>query len=143
MEWHESIKQLKPYVVRISTPQGTGTGWLVSLSTTTTLCAIATAAHVVDHAHYWEQPIRIHHTSSGQSLLLRAPDRAVHLNERLDSAGIVFARGDIPFPSDTLRLMTEGKHLKQGVEIGWLGFPAVAAAELCFFSGRTSAYLTQ
>jgi len=141
MEWHEAIETLAPYVVRISTPQGSGTGWLVSLSKTTKICAVATAAHVVDHAHFWEQPIRVHHVKSGQSILLRAADRAVRLNENRDSAGIVFDRSELPFPDEALPLMTEGRHLKSGVEIGWLGFPAVATAELCFFSGRISAYL--
>jgi len=141
MEWHQAIEQLSTYVVRISTPRGSGTGWLVSLSKTSAVCAVATAAHVVDHAHFWEQPVRIHHAVSGQSLLLREADRAIYLNEALDSAGIVFDRRSLPFPADALPLMTEGRHLKQGVEIGWLGFPAVASAELCFFSGRVSAYL--
>lgn len=31
--------------------------------------------------------------------------------------------------------------LKQGVEVGWLGFPAVRRADLCFFRGTVSAYI--
>lgn len=34
-----------------------------------------------------------------------------------------------------------GKHLKVGNEVGWLGFPAIPRADLCFFGGRVSAYL--
>jgi hypothetical protein len=141
MDWHEGIELLNPHVFRISTPQGSGTGWLVSISKTGPLCGLATAAHVIDHAHFWEQPIRIHHMSSGVSLLLRAPDRAIHLDERRDTAGIVFERDTLQLPENTLPLISEGKHLKAGVEIGWLGFPVVAREEMCFFSGRISAYL--
>jgi hypothetical protein len=141
MEWHNTIESITPHVVRITTPQGSGTGWVVSLSRTSSLCAVATAAHVVNHAHFWEQPLRIHHASSGQSVLLREADRAVYLNEKLDTAGIIFYRGTLPVPAETLPLMTEGMYVKSGVEIGWLGFPAVAASDLCFFSGRISAYL--
>ncbi len=37
-------------------------------------------------------------------------------------------------------LITEGKRIRVGVEVGWLGFPAVWPHDLCFFSGRVSAY---
>lgn len=57
MEMHEAIDAIRPHVFTISTPNGSGTDWLVSLSKKTTLCAVATAAHVVDYAHYWELPI--------------------------------------------------------------------------------------
>jgi hypothetical protein len=141
MEWHEGIEAVRPYVVRITTPRGSGTGWLVSRSRTSDLVGVATAAHVIDHAHYWEQPIRLHHISSGETVLLRAADRAIHLDESRDSAGIVFGLGNIPFPAATLPLITEGKFTRPGVEIGWLGFPAMANTDLCFFSGRISTFV--
>jgi hypothetical protein len=42
-EWYTIVEKLTPYVVRIFTPQGTGTGFFVSRSKTMTLCAVATA----------------------------------------------------------------------------------------------------
>jgi len=141
MEWHEAIEQLSPYVVRISTPQGSGTGWLVSRSRTTDLCGIATAAHVIDHAHYWDAPIRVVHPTSGTTLLLRPAHRAVHLSAELDSAAIVFQPGDMPLPATPPSLIEKDKFIRPGVEIGWLGFPALPRADLCFFSGRISAFL--
>src|SRR5688572_14992235 len=89
MEWHEGIDEVLPHVVRITTPRGSGTGFLVSRSRTSDLVGVATAAHVIDHAHYWEQPIRIHHQQSGETILLRAPSRSIHLDEQRDTAGIV------------------------------------------------------
>lgn len=143
MEMHEAIDAIRPHVFTISTPNGSGTGWLVSLSKKTKLCAVATAAHVVDYAHYWELPIRLQHISSGKTFLLRAQDRAIHLRDTLDTAAIVFDRVDLELPNETLPLIKPGFHLKQGVEIGWLGFPAIYKAGLCFFSGRISNYVEE
>jgi len=140
MEWHEGINALQPHLVHISTPRGSGTGWLVSVSTTTDLCAIATAAHVVDYAHFWEEPIRILHPASGTSVLFRANERAIHLESSLDSAAIVIHRGELPLPAATLKLIEPGYYIKAGVEIGWLGYPAVHQSNACFFSGRVSYY---
>ena len=140
MEWHECIKAINPHLVHISTPRGSGTGWLVSVSATTDLCAVATAAHVVDHAHYWEEPIRIFHPHSGSSALFRAHERAIHIDNSIDSAAIVMHRGDLPLPTETLPLIQSGYFIKAGVEIGWLGYPAMHQSNACFFSGRISHY---
>ena len=139
LEWSEVIALLEPHVVRIMTPRGSGTGFLVSAAADGGMCAVATAAHVLADAHYWEQPIRVIHQQSGKSLLLRSADRAVFLEEANDTAALIFARGDLPLPGQPLDLAPEGKTLKIGNEIGWLGFPAVAPSEMCFFSGRVSA----
>lgn len=140
MEWHEGIKAIQPHIVHISTPRGSGTGWLVSVSSKTDLCAIATAAHVIDWSHNWEAPIRIFHPASGKSVLFRAEERAIHLESAIDSAALVIPRGDVPFPDQTLDLIESGYYIKPGVEIGWLGFPAIHPSNACFFSGRISYY---
>ena len=139
LDWNAAIEQLQPHVVRIMTPRNTGTGCLVSASADGSTCAIATAAHVVADVHYWEQPLRVTHQQSGKSVLLRPADRAIFLEEANDTAALIFSTTDLPMPAQPLELAPEGKSLKIGTEIGWLGFPAVAPAELCFFSGRVSA----
>jgi hypothetical protein len=68
-----------------------------------------------------------------KSVVLRHPQRAVLLDEKLDSAAVVFDSSDLPFPQTVLPLLEKEKYIAPGVEIGWLGFPAVAEAELCFF----------
>lgn len=143
MQWHISVERFTPYVVRILTPQLSGTGFFVSSSKNTTLCAVATADHVISHAHYWEEPIRIEHIASGKILLLRQADRVVSAQPRSDTAAIIFERKDLPVPSDSLPLTPKDRHVKPGVEIGWLGFPAIPSANLCFFSGRISAWVEQ
>jgi len=141
ISWYEAVDVIGRHVVRISTPRGSGTGFLVSYGKTNPTCAVATAAHVIDHAHYWEEPIRLDHVSSGQSLLIRHVDRAIFLDSRRDTAAVLFDRKNLPFPTDTLGLAPEGKFLRVGNEIGWLGFPAISVLNLCFFRGSVSALL--
>src|SRR5690606_3530334 len=74
------------------------------------------------------------------SVLLRATDRAIHIDNLIDSAAIVLHRGDLPLPTSTLPLTTSGYFIKPGVEIGWMGFPAMHQSNACFFSGRISHY---
>lgn len=143
MEWHEAITQIEPYVVKISTPQGSGTGWLVSISSKTNYCAIATAAHVINHAHYWEEPIRIIHATSDKSVLLHATERMILIHEQTDSAGLLFDKKDLSLPTEKIKLIPQEERLKAGVEIGWLGFPAIRNAGLSFFSGRISTYVEE
>jgi hypothetical protein len=142
MDWYEAIELVTPYVVRILTPGGSETGWLMSRSGTTSLCGVATAAHVIDHAHEWDEPIRIVHPASGGSVLLKPDERAVlQLEPTHDSAAVVFAQGNLHFPEEPLSLIGRDEHYKPGVELGWLGFPAMAPSEMCFFSGRVSAFV--
>ncbi len=140
-EWYQAVETLSPYVVRIWTPQGSGTGFIVSNSKKTALCAVATADHVISHAHYWEEPIRIEHQASGKTVLLRPSQRAINNQPSSDTAAIVFERGDLDLPQTGLPLTPKEQHFKPGVEIGWLGYPAIQKANLCFFSGRISAWV--
>jgi hypothetical protein len=142
-EWHEVIESLATSIVRISTPTGSGTGFLFSVTKARPqkMIAIATAAHVVDHAHYWEQPIRIIHPTSGKSKIIRPSERAILLDPSRDSAALLFDQDDIPLPDTAPGLLAQGKYVKPGVEVGWLGFPGLANAGLSFFSGRISSFI--
>jgi hypothetical protein len=139
LPWNQAIDIVQQHVVRISTPHGSGTGFFVSTSADGSMCAIATASHVVDQAHYWEQPIRVTHLASGKTVVLRVAERAVFLKEENDTAAVIFQKGDLPFPAQPLELAPEKTFLRLGNEIGWVGFPAVSPGDLCFFSGRISA----
>jgi hypothetical protein len=139
MEWCHAVEIVSPHVVRIVTPEVSGTGFLLSHIESRPIFAVATAAHVVTHAHYWEQPIRIEH--SGKTLLLRKVDRAIFMDEAKDTAAIVFDKEELALPDKPLDFLPpEGLSLKVGNEIGWLGYPALARGDLCFFSGRVSAW---
>ncbi len=139
--WHVAFQRVEPYVVKIMTPSASGTGFLAALTSNKDLIGIATAAHVIDYPHYWEQPIRIEHFASGKTIFLNHPDRFVEINYSKDTGSIVLRRGDLHVPESTLPIISEGKHLKVGVEVGWVGFPAIAPSNLCFFSGTISSWV--
>jgi hypothetical protein len=141
LTWQEAVAIIQPYVVRVSTPTGSGTGFLFAYAINKGIAGVATAAHVINHAHAWEQPIRLQHHDSGKALVLRAGKRGVLIEEQYDTATIICEKGDLPLPDDLHELTPEGKVLRVGIEVGWVGFPAVAPESLCFFSGRISAWL--
>ena len=143
ISWYQAVDLVRPFVVKISHPLGTGTGFLFAYSADKDTCGVATAAHVVAHAHDWRQPIRLSHLLSGEEVFLSFDERGIILDNELDTAAIVFSASSIPFPKQLLQLSPEGKHLKQGADLGWVGFPAVSPQNLCFFSGHVSAYLTE
>ncbi len=141
IKWYSAVEQLRPSVVEILTPDVSGTGVLISRIAKPSLCSVATAAHVIDQAHLWEKPIRIFHPESGKTLLLRSGDRAVQINAERDEAAIIFDPGDLPLPNTPPKLYSKMHFLKPGGDLGWLGFPAIRKAKLCFFRGTISAYL--
>jgi hypothetical protein len=138
-EWYQAVDELKLHMVRIATPNGTGSGFLLPWSSRTGLCAVATASHVIDHAFYWEQPIRLDQIESSKTVLLRQDQRAILSDPKRDTAVLVFEAGAIRPPEADLEFIPEEKHLKVGNEVGWLGFPAISSS-LCFFSGHVSAW---
>lgn len=141
--WSESIKILRPYCTKIMTPNGQGSGFLIAhlMLADTPHVAIGTAAHVVAHADYWNEPIRIQHAASGKVVFLERSSRIIVVDHERDTAAIIFQPSELPFPTGDLRIIPEDKIVAVGVEIGWLGFPAVASNHLCFFSGRTSCWI--
>lgn len=139
--WFTVFQEVEPYVVKITTPQSSGTGFLVAATEDQGVYGIATAAHVIDFAHYWEQPLRIQHAHSGKTIFLNHADRVIDIDYVRDMASILIRGGTLPLPAATLPLISEDKHLKVGVEIGWMGFPAIAPNNLCFFSGTTSCWV--
>ena len=141
MQWHEAINHIRPFVYRISTPTASGTGFLVAHSDAGDIFGIATAAHVVGHAYDWEQPIRIEHYDSGQVFVVRPDKRAIFMDSPRDTAAVLFEPGNVTLPRNPPALFEEGMIIKTGVELGWLGFPAVSPKNLCFFSGRVSCAL--
>jgi len=139
--WHSTLEDIKKYVVYISTPNGTGTGFLIASSKEERIVGIATALHVISNAHEWGQPIKIRYDQSDATVLLKESDRSIHWDKKTDSALIRFSNGKIKLPIENPSLIERDKHMKEGVELGWCGYPAVYSSKLCFFSGRVSAWL--
>ena len=138
-QWFNSMDAFRGSMFRIETPSGHGTGFLLFLSDS--ICGIATADHVVAHAHTWQQPMRIVHHESEGTRFLDSNERAVLTKPRFDLAFLLFPPNDLKLEVPKFELIESGKRMKQGVELGWCGFPAVASSELCFFTGHVSSWL--
>ena len=137
----EALEKIEPYVFRVLTPTGGGSGFQLSYSPQTDLCGVATALHVVSHAFEWEDPIKLLHDPSDKEIVLREGDRFIDTLPSRDLAFIIFKKEELPLKADILDLIEEGTVLKQGIQTGWCGFPAVARNDLCFFTGYVSSYL--
>lgn len=139
MDWAEAVNAVSPYIVRIDTPGGHGTGYLCAFSSNRQLCGIATALHVVAAADEWQQPIRVHNHNFTKTRFLRENDRFIFTEHRNDSAVIVCPVRDLDLPQPLIQLRPVSTPLSIGAEVGWLGFPGLSSYTLCFFSGNISA----
>lgn len=140
--WQDAIDAVKPYIFKIATPAGTGTGFLLS-HTKTQILGIATAYHVVGHAHEWQQLIRVKHFSTGKEVVLSNDKRAIFVYPDKDLAFIMFPSIEkgLTLPSDDLSTISHTKRMRVGVEIGWCGFPYIQQDDLCFFNGHISCWI--
>lgn len=139
MNWNPIVGKVMPYVMKIETPSGHGTGFLCLYNQDKSLFGIATARHVVSHADEWKQPIKLKHYPSSTMVFLRESDRAILPDPDTDSAVILVHPGELKLPEDSIPLLPTTVNLAIGTEVGWLGFPALADSTLCFFSGIISA----
>lgn len=141
--WQQAVEAIAPYVIRISTPDHAGSGVLFAFGAGGGILGFATAAHVLAHAHLWQQPIRIEHVATGWERLVQFNERAMVFDDDTDTAAVVLLRDGAPFPTELLTMTPEGMNIRVGVEVGWVGYPGVTPArdQLCFFSGRISAWL--
>lgn len=141
-QWYDAIENLRPYVFKVLTPQCSGTGFQMLYSKSKKFCGIATAYHVVEHAYEWDELIKINHLDSQNTLVLKASDRVVIPYANEDLAFILFQENNLQLKQSVPQIVPPKKSLKQGVEIGWCGFPSVAPPnELCFFAGYISCCL--
>jgi hypothetical protein len=140
MNWDAIVSRVTPVVVKIETPSGHGTGFLCFYNEARDFCGIATAYHVVRHSEQWQEPIRITHYPSSTNAFLREDDRVIFPAPGKDSAVLLVRAGQLQFPEQPIPLLPTDHRLPLGMEVGWLGYPAIASATLCFFSGNVSAW---
>ncbi len=140
MNWNQIVEKTKPYIVKIRTPAGSGTGFLCLYDEAKKWCGIATALHVVEDADEWRQPIKIIHQESPEQFFLNDPDRVIFSDWKTDSAIIFFPKPKgSRLPDSLIPLRPLDNSLDIGSEVGWMGFPYLEPHTLCFFSGCISA----
>jgi hypothetical protein len=140
MNWELAIDEVRPHVVKIETPAGWGTGFLAFYNHDGSWCGIATAAHVVSHADDWQEPIKILNEASAPRFL-KSDERVIFRDNDNDSAVVLFLKGDLQLPEIPIALspMDHPGKVGIGVDVGWLGFPAIEPHTMCFFAGTVSA----
>lgn len=139
MNWNQVVEKVTPYIVKIETPMGHGTGFIFVCNENKSLYGVATALHVVSYADQWQQPIRIYQPSSGKSLFLSYDQRVIFPEWTKDSGVVLIPNRELVFPEKLIPLFPTESPLAIGVEVAWLGFPAIEPYTLCFFSGNISA----
>lgn len=139
--WATALESVQKYTFKIATPSGAGTGFMLTAPNPQGLCSVATAHHVVGHAHQWEEPIRLIHAETKKGTILHSSERHIFLNPKADLAVIVFKNEEFALPNADPTLFPEDKHIKPGIQIGWAGYPAVAPNDFSFFSGNVSCFL--
>jgi len=139
MEWDNITRLVSPYLVKIETPTGSGTGFLYVCNETKTICGVATAHHVISDTDEWLQPMRIHTNDFKKTAFLKESERIVFSDYKTDSAVILFDPAKLHVPETFIQLRPVDAPLSIGAEVGWLGYPAIEPYTLCFFSGNISA----
>lgn len=141
MNWNQAVKEITPYIVKITTPEGHGTGFFYRYGPNKKACIIATAHHVLGNINESKQPIELYHQSSGQMITCHWDDMYTFAPSG-DAAGIAIRSGLLQFPDKPLQLLQNDIALDIGTGVGWLGYPWIADGVLCFFSGSVSARLS-
>jgi hypothetical protein len=139
--WHVVYENVLPYVVAVETPDGSGTGFFFAYNADKSFVAFATAAHVVQHAHSWRQPIKLRHHVSGNEIFVAENDRYIELDRNRDSASIVIRNPGDYLPTKSLPMMDSESYKRIGIEVAWVGYPAIVHPNLCLFTGRISAFI--
>ena len=145
MNWSKHVRTMRPHVVRITTPDGAGTGFILHIDKSKGKLTLATAAHVVRDALSWNQLISIYHEAFKEDPLKAWPgERSILLHPRFDSACITV---DLPevredaFPQEPIEHVPFETAVTSGTEVGWLGFPyLVNSKRPSFFSGHISVF---
>lgn len=145
LQWHIVHRLTKDRIFKIRTPRGHGTGFYIgSYGNNRNLAAVATACHVIDYEHDWDEPIKMYHEESGSEALLKSHERVIFTYPSSDIAIIVFSKPPkMNLPDGETPYFRNDKTIYQGVDISWCGFPSVQPDKLCFFHGYISCNLEQ
>src|SRR3989304_10399781 len=116
MNWDQVVQKVTPYIFKIETPAGHGTGFLCLYNDTKTIYGIATALHVVEYANTWKQPIRLTHYGSSEQLFLKDPEHIILTDWKTDSAVILFQKPAFELPRELIELIPLDTPLSIGNE---------------------------
>jgi hypothetical protein len=140
LEWAEALDAIRPHIFRLETRSGSGTAFVIDRPDAA-LVLLATAYHVFEDSIEWREPIKLIHHESQKIMTLADDERMVRCFPEKDLALIQFDAGGLPLSDVPPETIVHGEHYREGIQIGWCGFPSVAPRRLCFFTGHISAYV--
>ena len=138
-DWSRLVEEIKPYIVKIETPHGSGTGFQIGEDAKWAYAITVTAHHVIAFAEEWRLPIKITREAPSESLKLppAAPGGSRIRRTRQDASSLF-----LPVKRHLPQITLHPASLPVGTEVGWLGYPgSVSGGKLAFFSGRISVVL--
>lgn len=140
-DWQHHVEEVAQQVVRIETQSGWGTGFVHYARQAGARC-IATARHVIADVWKKNQSFRVWHGTRAfdfykdtkDALFVQLPGAAIDLTV------VAVIEHGLPMPLVPLANLQEYQEIRVGMDVGWLGFPALGgvSGQLCFFSGRIS-----
>lgn len=148
LPWYIVVKRIRKSVFQVRAGKSAGTGFIISSGHSKKpgqerAFLVATAWHVIKDA-----------VTEGEEITLVDADNTISLHkencemeyfrigeEALDSAIIAVRTRKNVFSGELLPMLPTGSMLAQGADLGWLGFPALANSELCFFHGFISGHV--
>lgn len=139
MSWDTIVKKAAPYIVKIETQSGSGTGFLCGYNQDKSFSLIATALHVVRECEEWEQSLKIYSSNCEKTTFFKESERVIFTDRKTDSAVLFVPTFHFDFPQELIQLRPMAAPISIGHEVGWLGYPAIDPWTLCFFSGSVSA----
>jgi hypothetical protein len=151
--WHVCLDYVKKYIIKIETPSVFGTGIFVMESkiADVSYLNIATAYHVIKHAHEWLEPIKLTHFNTQKTIFLNPYSQdnsySVSFVDPLHDLAIIRLHSYLlEIKEPTPNLTPPMSFIQPGFEIGWCGFPSLSAETLnsvCFFNGHISSLYNQ
>jgi len=137
--WVEAAEIIYPHVAKLEMPDSAGSGFYIATRTVKKekRAVIATAAHVIEHAFKWAEPIRL--TGHKSSTMLMPGQYEMQSSDGLDLAIIEVPWEAVDFPAQPLPTANPKDVLPTGSPIAWCGFPNIVEGINCLFSGHISA----
>lgn len=136
-EWADAVEALMPFMFRIETPSGQGSGFFLTHAAGG-MIGIATALHVDAESFEWNGPIRVRHYKTGIANVFGPDQREIKAFPENDLAFIRLSAKGFSLPQGPLGMVSGNNTVRQGTQIAWLDSPQ-SPRMICVSSPVTSA----
>lgn len=149
LPWDQAIDRVSKATFAIEAGEAAGTGFVLSVGLSegaqTFHTMLATAWHVLRDAEDTGGDLVVT-SSDGHRAFSSKSNRIgyLRLGPAIFDTALIYLETQEPVVevADLLPIYPADSMLARGSDVGWLGFPAIAEPELCFFKGTISGYLS-